>query len=323
MIHAAVIGAGQIGSRHLQALKSVSVPIRIQVYDPSEQSLETAKERYESLSASGTGHVVEYTTTMERISPELEIAICATGSGVRRAVLEQLLAKVKVKYLILEKLLFQRKQDYEEAAELFRRSGTQVWVNCTMRAVPFYRDLIREIKPPFQYRVTGGQYGLVTNAIHYLDHMAYLAGSDRYRLDTSMLDPRLEESKRPGYKELNGTLTAVFENGSFGIVTCYSDHHAPIQIEIYSSGRRFIFRESEGKVWSSAEEGGWKWQESDAVVPYQSQLTTSMVERLLNTGDVPLVRYEESANIHLHLLEPLLEFINQHTDEQHDHYPFT
>ena len=42
-----VIGAGQLGSRHLQALKLVQNDLSISVVDPFQASLDVAKERFE------------------------------------------------------------------------------------------------------------------------------------------------------------------------------------------------------------------------------------------------------------------------------------
>ena len=44
-----IIGAGNIGSRHLQALKAVKIPLEIFVIDPSQASLDLSKERYKSM----------------------------------------------------------------------------------------------------------------------------------------------------------------------------------------------------------------------------------------------------------------------------------
>ena len=46
MIHCAIIGAGQIGSRHLQALCKLESPARVALVDPSDESLQTASDRY-------------------------------------------------------------------------------------------------------------------------------------------------------------------------------------------------------------------------------------------------------------------------------------
>jgi ubiquinone/menaquinone biosynthesis C-methylase UbiE len=49
MVNIAVVGAGQIGSRHLQALSLIDREARLQIVDPSSQSLATAKERFETV----------------------------------------------------------------------------------------------------------------------------------------------------------------------------------------------------------------------------------------------------------------------------------
>ena len=41
----AVIGSGQIGSRHLQAMALSEIPLAVEVSDPSQNSLDTAKNR--------------------------------------------------------------------------------------------------------------------------------------------------------------------------------------------------------------------------------------------------------------------------------------
>ena len=48
-----IIGAGQLGSRHLQALKMVLQPLLITVVDPSSESLKMAEERYQAAAGSG------------------------------------------------------------------------------------------------------------------------------------------------------------------------------------------------------------------------------------------------------------------------------
>ena len=51
MYNIAIIGAGQLGSRHLQGLKLAQLPMRIEIVDSSEKSLETARERYDQIEA--------------------------------------------------------------------------------------------------------------------------------------------------------------------------------------------------------------------------------------------------------------------------------
>lgn len=44
-----LIGAGQLGSRHLQGLKKIYTAVNIDVVDPNIDSISIAKERYEQV----------------------------------------------------------------------------------------------------------------------------------------------------------------------------------------------------------------------------------------------------------------------------------
>ncbi len=60
MYKIALIGAGQIGSRHLQALALTKIPISVEVVGRSSQSLVKAKERFEQIQGTGLVKNVKY-----------------------------------------------------------------------------------------------------------------------------------------------------------------------------------------------------------------------------------------------------------------------
>lgn len=319
-----VIGAGQLGSRHLQALKSVGYPLDITVIDPNTESITIAQQRYDALPDGQYTHKIVFTNSIPKTLGGIEFAIIATNANVRRQVVTELLEKCPVKYMVLEKLLFQKAEDYQYIEDLLKKSGTHAWVNCSMRVMPFYRNAKEEMKgTSVFYHVSGSQFGLITNAIHYLDHIAYLTDNADFTVNTSLIDNTPIQSKRKGFLELNGTLTANFTDGSHGVLTCYSEGNAPVQVQIYNKDVRMIIRESEGKAWVSRAADNWIWNEVDARIPYQSELTTGIVNDILSSGNCNLVSYEESAKIHLNLLRPLLDFLNNHTDIKSELYPFT
>ena len=84
----------------------------------------------------------------------------------------------------------------------------------------------------------------------------------------------------------------------------------------------FIVRESEGKAWASSEAGGWQWEEREARIPYQSQVTTGVVESLLATGECGLAPLAESSRLHLALLEALRPCVRGEAPDD-GYYPFT
>lgn len=320
-----IIGAGQLGSRHLQALKNVKEPLNINVIDASENSLKVTKERYDSIENQGCLHKINYSKAINDLDvTDIEIAIVATNSNVRRMVIEALLNKANVKYFILEKLLFQKKQDYLDIQRLLKEKGIKTFVNCSMRAMSFYHDIKDQLKSnKIVYTVTGSQYYLVTNLIHYLDHVAYLSNCFEFEADTRGMDKLTIASSRPGYREINGTYIAHFKNGSIGIFTCHNKGDAPITVQFYNQDLHCISKESEGKVWLSKANDDWKWKEIDFSVPYQSQVTTRLVEQILKNGTCPLVEYDETMQMHLTLLDSLSEFLKRETVEKYEIYPFT
>lgn len=311
-----IIGAGQIGSRHLQALKAVKTPLDIIVLDNSDGSLSIAEERYRSMNASGAKHILNCTSAFPQ-KAVFDIAIIATSSGPRAASTKELLKKNKVKYLILEKILFQKKSDYTQIDKLLKTKRVKAWVNCPMRMMPFYAGLKKEFNgKKITYILYGNQSGMATDLIHHVDFVSFLTGSTDFEVDTRLLNKKLKESKRKGYLEITGSLSILFKNGSQLIIRCDADGRSPKIIEIFDSEKRYTILESAGKALIS-KAPDWELEEIRFILLYQSQLTTALVENLLNKGFCELPIFKESAKLHLRAFEPIRKYFKL------KYYPFT
>ena len=211
--------------------------------------------------------------------------------------------------------------------KIVNKKRIKTWVNCPMRMMPAYQNIEKYFKGKIiSYTVTGitgNDVGLITSSIHYLDHVAHLSGTTKFIINTAGLDPRIIPSKRKGFVEFNGTLTAHYNNGSSANIISYPKGNAPIIVQIHSNNAIYIGRESEHKAWLATEENNWQWEELEAPIPFQSQLTTVLVDKILTTGKCDLVSYNESKNIHLNMLEPLLKFLNKNSKSKYEAYPFT
>jgi len=208
MIKIAIIGSGQIGSRHLQALSLIDRPVSIQVVDPDQNSIKMAQERFSQVQSTGNVNHIEYLKNTDELSECLDVVIVATSSNVRRSVLEKLLHYKKVQYLILEKVLFQKIEDLYFVQNLLVKKGTKSWVNCSRRMVPFYQKLKEKFNNThiLNYTVSGSKIGIGCNAIHYLDMFAYLSKQNNLKLFSNQLDKNIITSKRKGFIEFTGTL---------------------------------------------------------------------------------------------------------------------
>ncbi|MBI2064469.1 MAG: Gfo/Idh/MocA family oxidoreductase [Candidatus Yanofskybacteria bacterium] len=318
-----IIGAGQIGSRHLQAMKSVSLPLEILIVDPSTKSLQTAEERYLSMPKGKFEHALKFQNSMPN-NLIFDLAIIATCSDIRAKVTAKLLNSNRIDNLVLEKILFANGSDYKTIGKLLNKSDATAWINCPMRMMPAYQAIEKYFKKEkISYIVTGSKFGLITNAIHYLDHASHLSGTTEFEINTDGLNSKPISSKRKGFLEFNGTLTAHFSNGSNVSLTCHPEGNAPIIVEIHGNKTKYIGRESEGKAWLARADNNWHWEELEAPIPFQSQLTTILTEKILNTGKCDLVSYNESGKIHLNMLEPLRYFLNKNSKKKYKEYPFT
>src|SRR3989344_2483398 len=155
-----IIGAGQIGSRHLQALKKVAIPLAITVVDPNPKSLKTAEGRYAAMPMGKLHHKIEYLTEIPQNRGSIDLAIIATCSDVRAKITTELLKSARIKYLILEKILFNKKSDYRIVGELLRKHKTRAWVNIPLRVMPTYikaREYFKNQK--ISYILTGSKIG--------------------------------------------------------------------------------------------------------------------------------------------------------------------
>ena len=320
MYNVVIIGAGQIGSRHLQSLKSIKSPSNVWVLDNSKDSLEIAAQRYDSVNVASSNAIVYYTTKMDDLPRSIDVLFITTGSGPRFSVFKTITSYADVKYIIFEKVLFQNPVHYEETFKILKNKNIKAWVNCNNRTFKFYKD-IKYAMPasPILMTVSGGNWGLGCNAIHYIDLMAYLCDQYEYSVNLAGLDRRVCASKRPGYKEFFGVMRLDFKDGSQMIIHC-NENDTKRLLSISSNIGHIVFDESTMKEWTTIDNLSNVQQYN---IPYQSQLSASLVDSILEDGICDLPTYEQSMKLHLPLIEGLINFMNNECGCNTDNCPIT
>lgn len=313
-----LIGAGAIGLRHLEGVLKVRTPLRVVVTDPSLAALKNAR---------AVSIPKRHTVTYKKVLPRgdiVDLAIVATTSRRRAKAVRDLLNKSRVvRYIVLEKILFDRKEDYAAIERLLRRRRVRAWVNSPVRMYPFHRALKGKLGagPVFCHFTGGERYGLMTTAIHDAHYASYLAGTVAFTTDTSLLVPRLIKAKRSGFNELEGSLLLRFADGSRSLSTTLP-HQAHRQTTIIGKAARVIIEQPENAASIAEKKHGWKWKWAGAPFLLQSEMTGPLVERILRTGTCDLPTFQESARIHLQILEPVQKFLRKH-GYRGKTYPFT
>ncbi len=311
-----LIGAGQLGSRHLQALAQFAAgDVSITVVDPSPAALALARERQAQVTVSPRVREIRYCSSLAELAPgPVDFCVIATSANCRLAVLRELLERVPVRYLLLEKVLFQSHAQLEDASRLLAACATRTWVNCPRRMFPGYqrlRDLLAG-EPGIFLRVQGNNWGLACNAIHFIDLWAFLGGGSDYVLDTTGLGGVIA-SKREGYREVTGRLAGQHGASRFELSVSMDDAPPALQIQIESGQYVIDVDEAAGQCRITHKADG-RVEHMAFPVLYQSQLTHLVAQSLLAGSDPALTPYAESAALHRPFLEAMLAFFRHHED---------
>jgi hypothetical protein len=319
-----IVGAGQLGSRHLQALALLDKPFHIEVVDPSRDNLDTAISRFEEINGFEQ-HAVTYHTELKSLTTnKFDIAILATNANVRSKIIKELLRSNKVGYFILEKVLFQSIREYQEISELLKETDSRAFVNCTRRMFDFYQKLKVSVMNdgPVIMEVIGNNWGLGCNSIHFVDLFNFLT-KDNITIWQNNLDENFIDSKRVGYKEFTGNLSGRTSSGNSLSLTCYNNGAPNASIRISNQNKRFIIEESLGKAWKSDSNNEWKAEEILFSMTYQSQLSHLVVNQLLETDDCMLTPYNISSSLHIPFIQTLLEHFNNYIENKTERCPIT
>lgn len=306
-----IIGAGQLGSRHLQGLLKYKKEQVIYVLDKSENSLKISKNRAEEIEFK---HMVKYVTKWNYIPNELDLVIIATGANVRSKLTIKLLSNHKVKTLVLEKILFQDIQSYFKVSKIIKETKTPTYVNHPRRMFAHYIDIKNKLsikKEEINFHVFGSNWGLACNALHFIDLFSFLSNSKLLDIDFSRIDEKIISSKRVNCIEFTGLLSGRLENGNNFNITSLDGDYKDITVCIFTKSKRWILQEGDAqKIIYLNEENNFNETVLSYKNEFQSDLTTSIINDVI-LEHIRLPNFEEACNSHIPFVEGALKFYNR------------
>ena len=319
-----IVGAGQLGSRHLQGLLNYKLHHqRLFVLDPFQKSLDIAKIRASEIESS---HEIRYTLNWDELPEEFDLVIVATNADVREDVVIRLLQSCKVKFLILEKVLFQNLNSYNRIARLLEKKNVKTWVNHPRRMYKSYRELKKQLAvgQTKNYQITGGSWGLGCNALHFIDLFAFLSESQVKTIDAEWVDSTILESKRKGFIEFTGSIKGELNNSSTFQISSLKGEISAGTITIFENDKRYIIQESgTPQIITMKQENQFKPEFSTFTLEFQSGLTTIFADKIFNFGYCDLPTYNEAMQIHKIFITALLKKYNSITGLNSKSLPIT
>jgi len=322
MFHKVIlIGAGNLGSRHLQGLALVNIKLKIFVVDISDSNLKLAKERFQLVNEKGK-HDAIFTNSLNNINETyFDIAIVATNSNVRFEISKSLLKVKTVKFLILEKVLFQKLDEYDDFKYFSSNFNTNIFVNCARRLNEFYKKIsdVDFGTENIKMEVSGNSWSMGCNSIHFVDLFNYLTNLTPKKWENN-LDDKIIKSKRSGFIEFTGELFSKDKNGNQLRLISNRKLNSSLVIKISNSKLKYTIEEDSNKVIFQKKD----FLKTDEIhIDFQSKLTNKVVESLINFETCNLPTYEVSSRLHKPLIKVMKDHFNKINNTNFDYCPIT
>ena len=307
-----LIGCGNIGSRHLQALVQLNDPLKIEIVENHAPSVVLAKSRLTEIIYKKNLHKIQWHDNFDSLSNSDGLVIVATLSIGRVKIIESLLNLGYTKFLI-EKLVCQSVEEYDHLLNLMKKFNAKGWVNTRCRYFKSYK----KIKEFFQKSKTihltmySGDTGLATGAIHYLDLFSWLLDDNNIKLNGKFLDKKIHSNKRgENLLEFAGTIVGTAKNNSLVSIS-FSPDSPSLLVAISNGENEIILDEYNEKIFHNSFD-----HSLDFKLEYVSNLTTSIVTDIIKNDDCFLPTLNESYFHHIELFKIFCEHLEKTTKEK-------
>lgn len=320
----AIVGCGNIGSRHLQAVAKLPVPCSVQIVEPSEAARRLAKSRLAEVPHAKRGNDFKWNSSVQELKGEFDLSIVATSSAGRVEIINQLLELGHLRFLV-EKMVCQSAREYRSLIKRLYSFGAKGWVNTPRR----YYDSYQKLKPHFRsdasihISVLAGNEGLGSNAIHFIDLFLWFCNKKKLKLNGALLDRQLFPNKRGSdLLEFAGTITGASAGGSsLNISFLTQELEMPLLVTITSRKTCMIINESAQEMLNlgpkdrASREGFRNENVSDT--------TTKIANDILSRDDCLLATLKDSYSAHAELFRIFNTHIRKMTKEARELCPIT
>ncbi|MGD8567772.1 MAG: Gfo/Idh/MocA family oxidoreductase [Gammaproteobacteria bacterium] len=298
-----IIGVGNLGYRHYQALMNIDFDAHLFLVDTNINAVKSTinSDNYKNPRIKKLWLL----SGIDELPNTIDVVIISTNSDVRAHITKQLIENKCVKYILFEKVLFQKISDYHEINDLLSKYGIGAWVNCPLRLYPYYQE-IRKWYNDKNIRCEAFGWDIACNTIHFVDLVEWLSHEKLERVVTDSLDNLIIESKRKGFIEVTGELRCEFSGGSTLNMTTSEDYIGHRKLVIATDTDLLEVDETTRKC-KKIQEG--KSEEYDIKPLYQSELSNFVVKDIIYKHQCQLVSYHESMRQHLMLLIAFKEYL--------------
>lgn len=322
-----IVGCGELGSRHLQAVAGLPEISNIEIVDSRQEALALGKQRLDAVTDRVQHIQYRWLNSLDDATPQCDLCIIATLAMGRVALIKQVAEQLKCRSFLIEKVVSQTIAEYQDLLAFAKKSNLAIWVNCKTRAYQFHQKAKKSLvdSGPLLVSVVGGNHGLASNGIHIVDLFAFYDNATQIENIGLHIDETLHASKRGnGIFDLSGSIQGYSKKGSRLSISYVKDHQVPDHFSLVSESYRFIVDHLNRTIWESRIENNWSWEpvafEENIMVSYMSR---GFARDILISQACLLPTLEEHYPAHQFILSALEPYFSRLARSQNGVCPIT
>lgn len=248
------IGLGRMGRRHLQIARNMGFDI-VGVFDTSAESVKLAQDEL------GIPSTLVFNSFQEMLDSDKPHAIVISSTAPSHYDYVITAAKAGIRYILCEKPMAVSIDQCKSMINICDKYGSVLAVNHQMQFMPQYtmvKDLINstEMGGLRSINVSGSNFGLAMNTVHYFEMFRYLTGEEIEKVYFWADENKLPNPRGHQYEDLSGQLRAVSKSGirlnielgcdlGHGISVIYNCRYGQIFVDELSGFLRYTHREAQ------------------------------------------------------------------------------
>lgn len=317
-----IVGCGNVGSRHLQAIAKLPLPVSVDVVEPSESARQVANSRLAEVLPNKSDLDLSWHKSIRDLKRRGDLTIVATSSIERSSIISQLLESGHSRFLV-EKMVCQSAKEYDVLLAKIKIHGAKGWVNTPRRYYKSYQE-IREclrMLSPIHMSIVAGNIGLGSNAIHFLDLFSWFCNDYKIRLKEALHDEIFQNKRGSDLVEFAGTIVGFSKDTSTLEVSFLpSNIDMPLIVNITTKDTHLVINESKEKFLTESNDclSNLKFHNE-----YVSDITTRIANDIFTKDNCLLPTLEESYFSHCELFRIFNAHLKKLTNREKELCPIT
>lgn len=318
-----LVGCGNVGSRHLQAIAKLSFEVEVDIVEPNLESTLLGKKRLDEVDYNSKTHKFSWHKNIEELEGDSELTIIATTVVGRVDLLINLAERGHRRFLV-EKIVCQSDNEYERLMKKINEFNAKGWVNTNRRYFETYKKLKEYFKESkiIHFSVTASNLSaLATSSIHYMDLFSYFVDDYNISLNGEFLLNEIFPNKRGNnFVEFAGTIIGSIKNGSTFSMTSLPATKLPTVINIIGNDKQIMINETNEKLIDliNPENNNFDFR-----YEYVSGLTDKIIQDILDNDKCDLTTLENSQILHKEIFKVFNSHIKKITNKEMEFCPIT